>query len=234
MILRVDHVGIAVRAIEERLRFWRDALGMSVGGREEVATEGVRVAFLPAGESRIELLEPTGPDSAVGRFLAKRGEGIHHLTLSVEDLEAVLARLRESDLETLDETPRPGAGGSRVAFVHPRAAGGVLLELVERKGARLEPGEPVLAYLREPSEKLWGVLRRADASGVVIEGLDLASFDDWTTQVERGESAFGPSMLFFPMYRVEKLLLDRASGDLPALAEKFRERTGRSVRDVLG
>jgi methylmalonyl-CoA epimerase len=238
MIRRVDHVGIAVRSLEQGLRFWSDALGMKVSGTEVVESEGVRVAFLPAGDSRLEILEPTRPDSPIARFLDKRGEGIHHLTLEVEDVQATLDRLRARAVPLLDETPRQGAGGSRVAFLHPRASGGVLVELVERtsaSGGGIEPGQPVLVYLRDPSEKLWGILRRLDAHGLMLEGIDLSSFDDWVAQLQRGEeAAVGPSLLFLPMMRIEKLLLDRPSGSLPSLAARFLERTGRTLDEALG
>jgi methylmalonyl-CoA/ethylmalonyl-CoA epimerase len=241
-ILKIDHVGIAVRKLGERLPFWSEALGMEVADVETVDSEGVKIAFLPAGRSRIELLEPTGDDSPVARSIAKRGEGIHHLTLAVRDLDAVLARLRERGVELVGEAPRTGAGGSSIAFVHPRATGGVLVELVEsaREGddprpTDIRPGSPTLVYLRDPQEKMWGVLRRLDASGVVLEGVDLGSFDDWVSQVERDEeSVIGPSVLFVPMGRVEKLLLDRSSGDLPSLSERFLRRTGRTIGEVLG
>jgi hypothetical protein len=137
----------------------------------------------------------------------------------------------------LGEGPRAGAGGRRIAFIHPKAAGGVLLELVEGQGTRpaFEPGQAIVLYLREPHEKLWGVLRRIDASGIVVEGLDLGSFDDWIRQVASGEPlVIGPATLFMPMLRVERLLLDEASGELPSLAERFLRRTGRSVQQVLG
>jgi len=241
MIRNVDHLGIAVRTIDESLRFWELALGLEVKGRESVPTEGVDVAFLPAGSTRIELLEPRSPDSPVGRFLDKRGPGIHHVTFEVDDVTAALERLAGLGLGLLDRTPRPGAGGSKVAFLHPRTTGGVLVELVERSGRRLaasgglEPGETVLAYLREPQEKIWGVLRRLDASGVVLEGIDLGSFDDWAAQIERGEeSVVGPSVIFVPTPRIEKILLDRPSGSLPSLSDRFRRRTGRTVQDALG
>jgi methylmalonyl-CoA epimerase len=240
MIRKIEHIGIAVRGLEQRLTFWARALGMEVGGMETVASEQVKVAFLPAGESRIELLEAAGDASPIARHLEKRGEGIHHLALQVEDLTGLVQRLRDEGVELIGEAPRPGAGGTRVAFVHPRAAGGVLLELVQaepparRERPQIAVGSTVLLYLREPQEKLWGVLRRLDASGVVIEGIDLGSFDDWVAQIERGEeSVVGPSVLFMPMARLEKILLDRPSGHLPSLAERFERRTGRRVQEVL-
>jgi len=240
MIVKVDHVGIAVRALGERLPFWRDLLGLTVAGEEVVATEGVRVAFLPAGPTRLELLEAVRDDSAVAKFVARRGEGIHHITFQVDGIQEVLDRLSSAGVPMLDRAPRDGASGSRVAFLHPRATGGVLVELVERgpgavlRAGAIAPGEPVLAYLRDPQEKMWGVLRERDASGVTIEGLDLASFDAWMAQVERGEDGIAPSVLFFPMARVERLLLDRGTETLPSLSERFAKRTGRRVVEILG
>ena len=128
-VLKIDHLGIAVASLQEALGAYR-ALGFEVSDVHEVATERVRAAFLPVGEARLELLEPTEPDSVIARFLQKRS-GLHHVCLLVEDLEAALAELRARGVELLDQAPRPGAGGSRVAFIHPRAAGGVLLELKE-------------------------------------------------------------------------------------------------------
>jgi methylmalonyl-CoA epimerase len=127
---RVDHVGIAVTSIAEAMRFW-GALGLVVEHVEEVPQEGVRVAMLRVGESRIELLEPTSPDSPVAKFLEKRGPGIHHLCLASDDVGADDARLRAAGVELLRAAPTAGAGGSRVQFVHPRSAGGVLVELAE-------------------------------------------------------------------------------------------------------
>jgi methylmalonyl-CoA epimerase len=200
----------------------------------------VDVAFLPAGEARIELLEPSRADSAIARHLDRRGEGFHHVTFAVAHLDAVLARLAESGVPAIGEGVRRGAGGHRVAFLHPKSTGGVLVELVEDASATavasggLQRGDALLAYLGDPQEKLFGVLHRLDASGVVLEGVDLSSFDDWIGQVERGEEGIGPSLLFLPMRRVEKLLLDRRSGELPSLSERFQGRVGRSVQQVLG
>jgi methylmalonyl-CoA epimerase len=239
MIQGVDHLGIAVRSLEERLRFWADTLGLEVSGIETVASEGVKVAFFQAGRTRIELLEPLTADSPVGRFIDKRGEGIHHIALRVDDIDAALARMRERSMRVVGDAPRSGAGGQKVAFLHPASSGGVLLELVQPPAASppaadIGPGQPVLVYLRDPQEKLWGVMRRMDVAGVVLEGIDLTSFDDWVAQIERGEeSVVGPSVLFVPMARLERVLLDRASGKLPSLAERFRERTGRAVHQVL-
>ena len=129
--MKVDHIGIATRDIEEALKFWRDALGLEVRHTETVEEQGVRVAMLPAGEPRVELLEPTGPASPVAKFLEKRGPGIHHVAVRVPDIRAALARLKSEGARLIDEEPRVGAGGCLVAFVHPTASGGVLLELVE-------------------------------------------------------------------------------------------------------
>ncbi len=135
--MRIEHIGIATRGIEESLAFWRDALGLEVKHTEVVEEQGVRVAMLPAGEPRVELLEPTGPDSPVARFMEKRGPGIHHVAVRVPDIRAALARLKAEGARLIDEEPRVGAGGCLVAFVHPSASGGVLLELVQHV-----PGEP--------------------------------------------------------------------------------------------
>ena len=129
--MKVEHIGIATPNIEEALGFWRDALGLAVVHTEEVAEQGVRVAMLPLGEPRVELLEPTHEDSPVAKFLEKRGPGIHHVAVRVEDIRAALARLKSRGARLIDEEPRTGAGGCLVAFVHPQSAGGVLLELVE-------------------------------------------------------------------------------------------------------
>ena len=129
--MKVDHIGIATPRLEEALKFWQQALGLEVTHTEEVAEQGVRVAMLPVGEPRVELLEPTGPTSPVAKFLEKRGPGIHHVAVRVADIRASLARLKAEGARLIDESPRVGAGGCLVAFVHPSATGGVLLELVE-------------------------------------------------------------------------------------------------------
>ena len=128
--LKIDHLGIAVPDLEVALGTYR-ALGFEVESVHEVPTEKVRAAFLPVGESRLELLEPTEPGSVIARFLEKRS-GLHHVCVLVEDIEAALAELKARGVPLIDERPRPGAGGSRVAFIHPRSAGGVLLELKQK------------------------------------------------------------------------------------------------------
>ncbi len=126
----IDHLGIAVKSIEAALGFYEGQLGMQVATRETVPHEKVHVAMLPAGGTRIELLEPMEPDSVIGRYLAKRGEGLHHVALRVPDLSAAIERLRAADARLLNE-PQTGAGGHRYVFVHPASTGGVLLELIE-------------------------------------------------------------------------------------------------------
>lgn len=139
MIEGIDHVGIAVRSIDEARRFW-EALGLRVEEIEEVPREGVRVAMIPCGGSRIELLEPTTDDSAVARFLDRQGPGIHHLCLGSDDVEADDTALRDQGYRLIRERPTEGAGGSRVQFVHPKSAGGVLVELAEHPSAAAGEG----------------------------------------------------------------------------------------------
>ncbi len=129
----LDHIGIAVRSIDEALSFYRDALGLEVTATEDVASQRVRAHFVTAGETTLELLEATSADSPIARFTERRGPGLHHITLRVDDLDAVLARLDERGVSLIDRTPRPGAEGARVAFVHPSSAHGVLVELKEEK-----------------------------------------------------------------------------------------------------
>ena len=130
--MKVDHIGIATHRIDEAIGLWRDTLGLQVDFTEEVTDQGVRVAMLPLGETHIELLEPLRQDSPVGRFLEKRGPGIHHIAVKVKDIRASLAQLKEKGTKLIDEIPRTGARGCLVAFVHPSSANGVLLELVQQ------------------------------------------------------------------------------------------------------
>jgi methylmalonyl-CoA/ethylmalonyl-CoA epimerase len=123
----LDHIGIAVRSIDAA-RIYED-LGLTIDHVETVASQGVKTAFLPVGDSRLELLEPTGSDSPVAKYIEKRGEGIHHLCFRVADIEAELARLKAKGYRLVNETPVPGAHGCRVAFLHPSAGNGVLIEL---------------------------------------------------------------------------------------------------------
>ena len=129
--MTIDHLGIAVRSLENSLKFYQDQLGLEVSLRETVDHEKVHVAMLPLGEPRIELLEPTTPDSVIGKFLEKRGEGLHHIAIRVPDLNASVERLKSSGARLLNE-PRAGAGGHLYVFVHPSSTGGVLLELIQQ------------------------------------------------------------------------------------------------------
>jgi methylmalonyl-CoA/ethylmalonyl-CoA epimerase len=130
-INKLDHIGIAVKSIEEDLKYYRDVLGMEYLGEEEVTEQRVRVAFLKLGESRIELLEPTSSDSLVAKFLQKQGAGIHHIAILVDDIEAALSGHRKAGARLIDETPRIGAHDMLIAFIHPKSTGGVLLELCQ-------------------------------------------------------------------------------------------------------
>ncbi|MBE7515638.1 MAG: methylmalonyl-CoA epimerase [Chloracidobacterium sp.] len=131
--MKIDHLGIATKGIEDALRFWEGALGLENTHTEIVEDQKVRVAMLPIGESRVELLEPTSDDSPISKFLEKRGGGLHHIAVAVEDIKEVLAKLRAKGMRLIDNEPRIGAEGCLVAFVHPSAANGVLLELVQTK-----------------------------------------------------------------------------------------------------
>jgi len=129
--VKLDHIGIAVRSLEAALRFYRESLGLALAGIEEVPAEKVRVAMIPLGDTRIELLEATAADSAVARFLEKRGEGIHHIAIEVTGFDACLRRLEAGGVRVLPGKGEYGASGHRYAFLHPSSCGGVLVELVE-------------------------------------------------------------------------------------------------------
>ena len=131
MIKRINHIAIVVDDIEAALGFWRDALGLEVAHVEEVPQQKAAVAFLPVGESNIELVQPTTDTSGMARFLAKRGPGLHHLCVEVSNLEQTLARLKARGLRLIDETPRVSSDGKKLAFIHPESTHGVLLELYE-------------------------------------------------------------------------------------------------------
>jgi lactoylglutathione lyase/methylmalonyl-CoA/ethylmalonyl-CoA epimerase len=131
MIKKIDHIAIVVRSIEEALQVYEGAMGIELTEVEEVPEQAVRVAFLPVGESKLELVEPLTMDSGVAKFLEKRGEGMHHICLEVEDIEAALQDLAAKGVRLIDEQPRQGAHG-RIAFLHPKSAHGVLIELIEK------------------------------------------------------------------------------------------------------
>lgn len=130
--MKINHLGIATKSIAESLKFWQDSLGLENVHTEVVEEQKVRLAMLPIGESRVELLEPTSDDSPISKFLEKRGGGIHHIAVEVENIEASLAKLKAEGARLIDETPRIGAEGCLIAFVHPATTGGVLLELTQK------------------------------------------------------------------------------------------------------
>ncbi len=152
--LTVDHIGIAVSNLDEALAFYRDALGLRIDAPEEVASQRVRAHFIPAGDSALELLEATAVDSPIAKYLAKRGPGLHHITLRVPDIRSALAQLKAKGVRLIDETPREGAHGALVAFVHPASAHGVLVELKEAQGsgpkAQARPSSSGSKVLPEP------------------------------------------------------------------------------------
>jgi len=128
----IDHIGIAVSDLDEALKFWEGNMGVKCHGIEEVAEQKVKTAFLPVKDTEIELLAGTSPDSPVSKFIEKKGEGIQHIAIRVDDLEATLEELKAKGVRLIDEKPRIGAGGAKIAFVHPKSSRGVLLELCER------------------------------------------------------------------------------------------------------
>jgi methylmalonyl-CoA/ethylmalonyl-CoA epimerase len=131
-ILKIDHLGIAVNSIDEGKNFWSDVLGLGFEGTETVEAQKVTTAFFPVGESEVELLESTAPDGPVAKYIEKRGQGIQHVAFRVADIEAALAELKEKGIRLIDEKPRHGAGGAKIAFLHPKATNGVLVELCQR------------------------------------------------------------------------------------------------------
>ncbi len=131
-VLKIDHLGIAVNSIAEGKNFWSDILGLSFEGSETVAEQKVITAFFPVGESEVELLESSAPDGPVAKYIEKKGPGLQHVAFRVEDIDAALAELKAKGVRLIDETPRTGAGGARIAFLHPKATNGVLVELCQR------------------------------------------------------------------------------------------------------
>jgi len=132
MFEKVDHIGIAVASLDEALKFYRDQLGLVCKGTEVVEEQKVKVAFLPVGESKVELLESTDPEGPVGKFIEKKGAGVHHLSFRVSNIEEKLEQLKQQGVALIDEKPRYGAGGAKIAFLHPKSTGGVLIEICER------------------------------------------------------------------------------------------------------
>jgi len=131
-VLKIDHLGIAVNSIEEGKQFWMNVLGLQFEGSETVAEQKVTTGFFPVGESEVELLESTSPDGPIAKYLEKRGEGIQHIAFRVENIEAALEELKSKGVQLIDQKPRIGAGGAKIAFLHPKATRGVLVELCER------------------------------------------------------------------------------------------------------
>lgn len=131
-ILKIDHLGIAVNNMDEGKGFWTDILGLKFEGAETVAEQKVTTAFFPVGESEVELLESTAPDGPVAKFIEKKGPGFQHVAFRVENIEEALAELKAKGIQLIDQVPRKGAGGAKIAFLHPKATGGVLVELCER------------------------------------------------------------------------------------------------------
>ena len=132
-VLKVDHIGIAVKDLAEAKKFYSEMLGIKATGEEVVEQQKVKVCFFPCGDSELELLESTSPDGPIAKYIDKNGQGIQHLALRVNNIEAALADLKAKGVRLIDETPRYGAGGASIAFVHPKATGGILLELSQRK-----------------------------------------------------------------------------------------------------
>jgi methylmalonyl-CoA/ethylmalonyl-CoA epimerase len=131
-ILKIDHLGIAVSSIEDGKNFWTQTLGLHFEGTETVAEQKVTTAFFPVGDSEVELLESTSPDGPVAKFIEKKGTGFQHVAFRVENIEEALEELKEKGVQLIDQKPRIGAGGAKIAFLHPKATGGVLVELCER------------------------------------------------------------------------------------------------------
>ena len=132
-ILRVDHIGIAINNIDEAKQLYHDLLGLNHAGSETVAEQKVTTAFFPVGDTEVELLESTAPDGPVAKFIEKKGEGVHHIAFRVDNVEAALEELKAKGIKLIDEKPRKGAGGAKIAFLHPKATHGVLVELCERE-----------------------------------------------------------------------------------------------------
>jgi methylmalonyl-CoA/ethylmalonyl-CoA epimerase len=134
LVKKIDHIGIAVRSIEEALPFYTEVLQLPFLGMEEVESEKVKVAFLKLGESKLELLEPLSSDSAIASFIEKRGEGLHHVALSVDSIQVRIDEIKAKGIRMINDSPKTGAGGALVAFMHPKSTGGVLYEYCEKKG----------------------------------------------------------------------------------------------------
>ncbi len=133
MLSKVDHIGIAVSNLDEAIKLYKDVLGLELHGVEVVEEQKVKVAFLPVGDTEVELLESTSPDGPIAKFIEAKGQGIQHLAFRVDNIEAALEEMKAKGMRLIDEKPRYGAGGARIAFLHPKSTNGVLIELCERK-----------------------------------------------------------------------------------------------------
>ena len=162
MIKRIDHIAIVVDDIDAALNFWRDTMGLELTRVEVVPEQQSAVAFLPTGESEVELVKPTTSDSGVARYLAKRGPGIHHICFEVDDIAATLAALKTRGVRLIDETPHIGTGGKKVAFVHPESTHGVLIELYE-----LTPNEPIRRFENQ-ARLAERVMRESQVMGAAV------------------------------------------------------------------
>ncbi len=230
MIQRIDHIGIAVVSIAAARAFY-EAMGLVVEAIEEVPQEGVRVAMIACGESKIELLEATSPDSPIARFLEKRGPGIHHLCFASDDLHHDDLMLRDRG----GRAPAPGAdsGSGRVLGAvrppeerrrSPRRA------LAGGRRVTIRRGALVLVHLVNPTEKFWGTLDRLETVGVTFRGISLDSFEVWVTELARRESSgLGLATMFVPLFRVERIFLDEEVGEVESYRRRFERRVGASV-----
>jgi len=133
VVKKIDHIGIAVSNLDETLEFYKNVLGLELHGTEVIEEQKVKVAFLPVGDSEVELLESTSPEGPIAKFIEKKGQGIQHVAFKVDDIEAALEEMKAKGIRLIDEKPRYGAGGARIAFLHPKSTNGVLIELCERK-----------------------------------------------------------------------------------------------------
>lgn len=177
MIKKISHIAVVVPHLEEAMSFWVEALGLNLSHVEHVDDQGVDVAFLPAGESDIELLEPIVADSGVARYLERHGPGMHHICFEVEDIEETLARLKSKDVPLINEEPTYGTGGKKIAFVHPKGTGGVLVELYE-----LTPDEPERRLQRLEE------MRRRLSSGRRVYAAGIRAFLSGLRQMGNGSS----------------------------------------------
>ena len=132
MVKKIDHIGIAVKDLEEALKFYQDVLGMDLAGTEIVEEQKVKVAFLPIGDTKVELLESTDKEGPIARYIEKKGEGVQHIAYRVDDIEKAIKEMKEKEIRMIDESPRYGAGGAKIAFAHPKSTNGVLIELCQR------------------------------------------------------------------------------------------------------